>query len=331
MISGLPGGVKLRLSDLPDGDERAEVLTWVFLTPDTPPSHPPGTGPSKEGINAPSQTCPIEFQPYGASRSKEHAALGLEAHAWDLCELSLAKATWKLCVPSLCRCGLVQERRVGSLSLPGTLFAESLGWSVSSQPFVTPLISKQQQERSPSRKIPGGARGSQSVGRPTSAHVMMSWSAQGVISQSVSSSPASGSVLTARSLEPASESVSPSLSAPPLLTLYLSVSQKHLKNNFLKKKNNSVKAGGTRPPCWQRVELQLSSTRHQRRTRDRRIRAIVRDADTLPRVARVRGSAASRLHLPSRGSDDPNSNPCSVSVRKPETTAAISNKGKRST
>ena len=34
-----------------------------------------------------------------------------------------------------------------------------------------------------------------------------------------------GSVLTARSLEPASDSVSPSLSAPPLLTLYLSLSR----------------------------------------------------------------------------------------------------------
>ena len=35
-------------------------------------------------------------------------------------------------------------------------------------------------------------------------------------------SPASGSVLTAQSPEPASDSVSPSLSAPPLLTLSLS-------------------------------------------------------------------------------------------------------------
>ena len=45
---------------------------------------------------------------------------------------------------------------------------------------------------------------SQSVKRPTSAQVM--------ISQSVSSSPASGSVLTAQSLDPALDSVSPSLS-----------------------------------------------------------------------------------------------------------------------
>ena len=56
----------------------------------------------------------------------------------------------------------------------------------------------------------------QSVKRPTSAQVM--------ISQSVSSSPVSGSVLTAQSLEPASDSVSPSLSAPPLLVFSLSLS-----------------------------------------------------------------------------------------------------------
>ena len=49
-------------------------------------------------------------------------------------------------------------------------------------------------------------------------------SAQVMISLSVSSSPVSGSVLTAQGLEPASDSVSPSLSAPPLLTLSLSVS-----------------------------------------------------------------------------------------------------------
>ena len=55
----------------------------------------------------------------------------------------------------------------------------------------------------------------QSVKRPTSAQL--------VISRFVGSSPASGSVLTARSLEPASDSVSPSLSAPPLLVLCLSL------------------------------------------------------------------------------------------------------------
>ena len=51
-------------------------------------------------------------------------------------------------------------------------------------------------------------------------------SAQVMISQFVSSSPVSGSVLTVQSLEPASESVSPSLPVPPLLVLSLSLSQK---------------------------------------------------------------------------------------------------------
>ena len=54
----------------------------------------------------------------------------------------------------------------------------------------------------------------QSVEHPTSAQVMISWF--------VSLGPTSGSVLTAQSLEPASDSVSPSLSAPPLLVLSLS-------------------------------------------------------------------------------------------------------------
>ena len=53
----------------------------------------------------------------------------------------------------------------------------------------------------------------QSVKRLTAAHVMISWL--------VSLSPVSGSVLTAQSLKSASDSVSPSLSAPPLLILSL--------------------------------------------------------------------------------------------------------------
>ena len=46
----------------------------------------------------------------------------------------------------------------------------------------------------------------------------------------VSSSPASGSVLSAQSLEPASDSVSPSLSDPPLLSLSLSLSKINIKD-----------------------------------------------------------------------------------------------------
>ena len=77
-----------------------------------------------------------------------------------------------------------------------------------------------------------GARVAQSVGRPTSARVM--------ISRSMSSSPAAGSVLTTQSLEPASDSVSPSLSAPPPLVLCLCLSI-DVKKNFLKKKKKERK------------------------------------------------------------------------------------------
>ena len=75
----------------------------------------------------------------------------------------------------------------------------------------------------------------QSVERPTSAQVMISWF--------VGSSPASGSVLTAQSLEPAWDSVSPSLSAPPSLVLCLSVSVSvslSLKNKHLKKEGGCL-------------------------------------------------------------------------------------------
>ena len=51
--------------------------------------------------------------------------------------------------------------------------------------------------------------------------------AQVVILQLMSSSPASGSVLTAQSLEPASDSVSPFLSDPVPLLLCLSLSLKN--------------------------------------------------------------------------------------------------------
>ena len=57
----------------------------------------------------------------------------------------------------------------------------------------------------------------QSVKHPTLAQV--------TISRLVSSSPVSGSVLTAQSLEPVSDSVSPSLSDPPPFILSLPVSK----------------------------------------------------------------------------------------------------------
>ena len=62
------------------------------------------------------------------------------------------------------------------------------------------------------------------IKHPASTQVMILWL--------MSSSPASGSVLTARSLEPASDSVSPSLSAPPPFTLCLSLKNKYTLKKF---------------------------------------------------------------------------------------------------
>ena len=63
-----------------------------------------------------------------------------------------------------------------------------------------------------------GAWAAQPVKHPTSAQVM--------ILRFVSSNSAAGSVLTAQSLEPASDLVSPSLSAPLLVSLSLSLKNK---------------------------------------------------------------------------------------------------------
>ena len=86
----------------------------------------------------------------------------------------------------------------------------------------------------------------QSVKRRTSAQVM--------ISRFMGSSPVLGSVLTVWSLKPASDSVSPSLSAPPSLVLCLSLSQKciNIFKNVKKFKkvgtNISLPISGTHPP-----------------------------------------------------------------------------------
>ena len=74
-------------------------------------------------------------------------------------------------------------------------------------------------EDKPIKHIAGrGAWVAQSVERPISAQVM--------ISQFESLSPTSGSVLTAPSPEPGSDSMSPSLSAPPPLIFCLSLKNK---------------------------------------------------------------------------------------------------------
>ena len=75
---------------------------------------------------------------------------------------------------------------------------------------------------------PWGAWVAQSVGHLTSVQVMMS--------QFMGSSPTSGSMLTAQSLEPDSDSVFPSLSAPSLLMLCFCLSEIDIKHFFFQKK-----------------------------------------------------------------------------------------------
>ena len=79
----------------------------------------------------------------------------------------------------------------------------------------------------------GDAWVAQSVEHPTSAQVM--------ISQLMGSSPTSSSVLTARSLEPASHSVSPSLSAPNPLAFCHCLSQKYINIKKQNKTKNPTK------------------------------------------------------------------------------------------
>ena len=79
-----------------------------------------------------------------------------------------------------------------------------------------------------------GARGAQSVKRWTLAQV--------TISRSVGSSPASGSVLTAQSLEPASDSVSP-LSLPLSHSNSVSLSLSLKNKETLKKKKKNIDLG----------------------------------------------------------------------------------------
>ena len=61
--------------------------------------------------------------------------------------------------------------------------------------------------------------------------------AQVITSQLLGSSPVLGSVLTAQSLESALDSVSPSLSAPPLFVLSLSLSK--INKNFEKNREKT--------------------------------------------------------------------------------------------
>ena len=80
-----------------------------------------------------------------------------------------------------------------------------------------------------------GAWVAQSAQRPTSAQV--------TISQLVSSSPASGSVLTAQNLEPALDSVSPSVSLPLPHSCYVSLCVSKISKHRKKKKKSTQDLG----------------------------------------------------------------------------------------
>ena len=110
-----------------------------------------------------------------------------------------------------------RDGRVGDGIEEGTFWDEH--WVLYGNQFDSKLhILKKKCKHHLEGYIKRGAWVAQPIKRPTWAQVMISWF--------VSSSPASGSVLTAQSLEPASDSVSPSLSAPPPFMLCLSLSQK---------------------------------------------------------------------------------------------------------
>ena len=91
-----------------------------------------------------------------------------------------------------------------------------LKWQHSPRPSTVSLQQTSLSTTVFSKSCSRGAWVAQSVKRLTLAHVMILWS--------MSSSPKSGSVLTVWSLEPALDSVSPSLSAPPPLMFGLSPS-----------------------------------------------------------------------------------------------------------
>ena len=94
-------------------------------------------------------------------------------------------------------------------------------------PHPTHTVSLSLKNKQAFKKHKRGTWVAQSVKRPTSAQIMTS--------RFMSLSPALGSVLTAQSLEPASDSVSSSLSAPSLLALCLSLSLS-LKDKYTFKK-----------------------------------------------------------------------------------------------
>ena len=113
-----------------------------------------------------------------------------------------------------CRCG--QRNLLPSLQT-GVWSTRSVGFGIRSPLPFCASVSSSENDRLPVR-IQDITRGGAWVAQPVKHGTL----AQVMISRFVGSSPASGSVLTAQSPEPAWDSVSPSVSASPLLMLSLS-------------------------------------------------------------------------------------------------------------
>ena len=149
-----------------------------------------------------------------------------QVHSGYLQKSFLVVAGLRSCSLAGCQQGPLSAHRDLSFILPldpsifkasNGMLNPSCGLNLFEFPFDLTFLPSQG-KLSAFKRLMRGAWVAQSVELPTSAQVL--------ISRSVSSSPASGSVLTAQSREPASDSVSPCLSDPPPFMLCLSLSQK---------------------------------------------------------------------------------------------------------
>ena len=148
---------------------------------------------------------------------------------WGLRKLTIVTIVWQLPQGRGGHYSFLRQGKVNSLS------GESLPLEVGRQLLLGGREASSTGKKDSSKFRGSGCLDGSSIKRLTSAQVM--------ISQFVSSSPALGSVLTAQILGPALDSVSPSLSAPPCAcaparslssSLCLSLSLSKINKHFFK-------------------------------------------------------------------------------------------------